>query len=130
MYNFGAAKVGNQTFATNFNDRAPASWRVTNKYDVGPPAVSWFFNNRLGSANPLNPDKYVYVKGNCEITFGEPYSILKGNAFQNHIVYNYLIELLKNLRPIITTKDLKKRDLPGLLATDAEILAAAAAYGR
>jgi hypothetical protein len=133
MCNFGAAAPGNQTFATNFNDRMGAmgspSWRVTNKNDIGPPSVTSYFNRSV--ANPLNPSlKYVYVNGRCEITFGEPYSILKGNAVQNHIVYNYLIELLKNLRPTMTTKELKKRNMPGLLATDAEILAAAAAYGR
>jgi hypothetical protein len=132
MYNFGAAAVGNQTFATNFNDRMGAmgisSWRVTNTNDIGPPSVTSYFNRSV--KNPLYPLlKYVYVKGHCEITFGEPYSILKGNASQNHIVYRYLIEMLKNLRPIMTTKDLKKRNMPGLLATDAEILAAAAAYG-
>jgi hypothetical protein len=133
MCNFGAAAPGNQTFATNFNDRMNAmgfpSWRVINKHDVGPRAVTSYFNRSV--ANPLNPLlKYVYVNGHCEIIFGEPYSILKGNAVQNHIVYNYLIELLKNLRPTMTTKELKKRNMPGLLATDAEILAAAAAYGR
>jgi hypothetical protein len=133
MYSFGAAAVGNQTFATNFNDRTLAmgipSWRVTNKHDIGPPSVTSYFNRSV--ANPLNPSlKYVYVKGHCEITFGEPHSILKGNTFQNHVVYNYLIELLTNLRPIMSRKDLLKRNIPGLLASDAAIRAAAEAYGR
>jgi hypothetical protein len=132
MYSFGAAAPGNQTFATNFNDRTLGmgipSWRVTNKHDVGPPAVTSYFNRSV--ANPLNPSlKYVYVKGHCEIIFGEPYSILKGNATQNHIAYNYLIELLKNLRPTMSIKELLKRNMPGLLATDDEIRAAAAVYG-
>jgi hypothetical protein len=133
MYSFGAAAPGNQTFATNFNDRMGAmgipSWRVINKNDIGPPSVTSYFNRSV--ANPLNPSlKYVYVKGHFEIIFGEPYSIIKGNAVQNHIVYNYLIEMLKNVRPTMSRKDLLKRNIPGLLASDAEILAAAAAYGR
>jgi hypothetical protein len=132
MYSFGAAAVGNQTFATNFNDRMGAmgipNWRVINKNDIGPPSVTSYFNRSV--ANPLNPSlKYVYVEGRFEITFGEPYSIIKGNASQNHIVYNYLIEMLTNLRPIMSRKEFLKRNMPGLLATDAEIRAAAAAYG-